>query len=87
VFHALVSVPPGAGKVVSAEWDFPGVGDYPVDEVIERPRALVLLTARYTYTEPGTYFPVLRAASQRHGDPADPHSQVNNLARVRVVVE
>lgn len=85
-FEAHIKVPPGAGKVVSAEWDFLGVGDYPVDQQIWHPRHTVHLSRTYTYTSPGTYFPVLRAASQRHGDADDPFTQVNNLARVRVVV-
>jgi hypothetical protein len=85
-FHALIGTPLGTGKVVSAEWDFLGVGDYPVDAAISHPRPLVHLTATHTYTEPGTYFPVLRAASQREGDPDDLFTRVNNLARVRVVV-
>jgi hypothetical protein len=85
-FNANIKVPPGAGKVVIAEWDFLGVGDYPVDEEISRPGKQMQLTATHTYTAPGTYFPVLRAASQRDGNPDDPFTRVNNLARVRVVV-
>ena len=34
----------------------------------------------------GTYFPALRASSQRHGDTKRPHARPANLARVRVVV-
>jgi hypothetical protein len=85
-FHALIAVPPNAGRVVSAEWDFLGVGNYPVDATIGSPRPYVHLTATHTYTEPGTYFPVLRVASQRRGNAEDVFTQVNNLARVRVVV-
>ena len=29
-FSALVDVPPGAGTIVGAEWDFEGAGDFPV---------------------------------------------------------
>ena len=86
-FHAIVAVPPRAGRVVKAEWDFLGVGDYPDEQEIRRPRRWALFRATHTYTEPGTYFPVLRAASQRQGDPDDELTHVNNLARVRVVVE
>ncbi len=85
-FDAQISTPPATGKVVSAKWDFLGVGNYPVDAAFGRPRAQVRLTTTHTYTEPGTYFPVLRAASQRDGDASDPFTQINNLARVRVVV-
>ena len=85
-FKARISVPPNAGKVTSAEWDFLGVGDYPVAAKISKPKRKVMLRAEYTYPEPGTYFPVLRAASQRDGNPDDPFTQVLNLDRVRVVV-
>ena len=86
-FHALISTPPNAGKVVTAQWDFLGVGNYPVAQpVSDLLKSTVILKQTHTYTAPGTYFPVLRAASQREGDPGDPFTQVNNLARVRVVV-
>jgi hypothetical protein len=86
-FFALVSTPPHTGKVVSAQWDFLGVGDYPVAQPVgDLLESNVILTQKYTYTAPGTYFPVLRAASQREGDPNDAFTQVNNLSRVRVVV-
>ena len=31
-FTAVVEVPPGAGAIVAAEWDFEGTGDYPLAE-------------------------------------------------------
>ena len=37
-------------------------------------------------SRPGTYFAALRATSQREGDPDTPHTRIQNLARVRVVV-
>jgi hypothetical protein len=85
-FHANIKVPPGAGKVVIAEWDFLGVGNYPNLANIGSISPEVNLEATYTYDTPGTYFPVLRAASQRNGNPNDLFTRVNNLARVRVVV-
>jgi hypothetical protein len=45
------------------------------------------LWATYTFSEPGTYFPVLRATSQREGDPNTPWARIENLDRVRVVVK
>jgi hypothetical protein len=85
-FRANIKVPPGAGKVVIAEWDFEGVGNYPVPANIGAIRPEVNLEVTHTYTTPGTRFPVLRAASQRDGDPADLFTRVNNIDRVRVVV-
>jgi len=85
-FFAIIDMPPKAGKVVAAEWDFEGVGDYPVAEELRHPKQTVVLKATYTFSEPGTYFPVLRATSQREGDPDTPWARIENLDRVRVVV-
>jgi hypothetical protein len=85
-FTGTIETPPGAGAVVAAQWDFEGVGDYPVEAEIGLPQPRVTLSAAHAYTKPGTYFPVLRAASQRQGDPRTPYCRVQNLARVRVVV-
>jgi hypothetical protein len=85
-FSAEARVPPGAGEIVSAEWDFEGVGTFPVRERIRRSRHTVRLDATYAFTRPGTYFPVVRVSSQRQGDPTEPYTRIPNLARVRVVV-
>ena len=45
------------------------------------------LKTTYSFSEPGTYFPALRAASSPDGGADDIYTQVRNLARVRVVVE
>ncbi len=85
-FTATIDVPPNAGSVVAAEWDFEGAGTYPVAANIEAGQTQVQLTATHAYTRPGTYFAVLRATSQRQGDRRTPYGRVQNLARVRVVV-
>jgi hypothetical protein len=86
-FTAIIEVPPNAGKVVAAQWDFEGAGNYPVAERLDIPQAVVSLSATHSYSKPGTYFAVLRAASQRRGDAKTPYGRIQNLARVRVVVE
>jgi hypothetical protein len=86
-FTASIEVPPNAGKVVAAEWDFEGAGDYPIAERLDTPQAVVSLSATHSYSKPGTYFAVLRAASQRHGDLKTPYARIQNIARVRIVVE
>lgn len=85
-FTARIQAPPRAGKVVAAEWDFEGVGNYPVAAQLGQPRSTVTLSATYSFSEPGTYFPVLRGASQREGDSQTPFARIQNLDRVRVVV-
>jgi len=89
-FVASVEVPPGAGTIVAAEWDFLGAGDYPVTEPKPQGEGRVLsrtvVRRSYAFDAPGTYFPVLRVTSQRQGDPDTPYGRVFNLGRVRVVV-
>jgi hypothetical protein len=88
-FSALIEVPPGAGTIVAAEWDFDGRGDYPVVEAFSNEDlsyTSMRLDRAYAFSEPGTYFPALRATSQRLGQGDNPHGRIENLGRVRVVV-
>lgn len=81
-----VDVPPGAGVIVSAEWDDDGSGAYAHVDVVE-PDATAQRFERTTrFGEPGTYFVTLRAASQRTDAAGTPWGKAFNLARVRVVV-
>jgi hypothetical protein len=85
---ARIEVPPAPGKVVSAKWDFEGVGTYAEAAELGDPTSETLrLTATNTFNNPGTYFPALRVASQREGDASTPFARSLNLARVRVVVK
>jgi hypothetical protein len=85
-FTANITVPNGAGRVVAAEWDFLGVGNYPVAAQITPTASVDGLTATFSFSQPGTYFPVLRATSQREGNAQTAFARVRNLGRVRVVV-
>jgi len=85
-FTATIEVPPNAGTVVAAEWDFEGVGNYPISAQIDKPQTRVHLSAAHAFSRPGTYFAVLRATSQRQGDVTTPYARIQNIARVRVVV-
>lgn len=84
---AVVEVPEGIGVLVSAEWDFVGTDNYPIKEHIETDKQTVTLTKTHRFPHPGTYFPVVRIASQRQGDAHTPFSRIQNLGRVRVVVQ
>jgi hypothetical protein len=86
-FTAVVEVPFNGDKVVGAEWDFEGRGNYPVSEPLQDFKSTVTLKAKHSYSQPGTYFPVLRATSQREGDAKTPYARIQNLGRVRVVVK
>jgi hypothetical protein len=86
-FTATIEAPPNAGKVVVAQWDFEGAGDYPIAERLDTPQALVNLSATHSYSKRGTYFAVLRAGSQRGGEVETAYARIQNLARVRIVVQ
>jgi hypothetical protein len=85
-FAATVDVPSGAGKVVSAEWDFEGgIPAFPVAAQFA-PAARLTLKANHAFQRPGTYFPALRVAAQREGDAKTAFARIRSLGRVRVVV-
>lgn len=87
-FFGVIEVPPNTGKVVGAKWDFEGAGNYPVVGQIkptDSSGTRATVTATYSFSKPGTYFPALHATSQRHPDNTE-YAQIENLARVRVVV-
>jgi hypothetical protein len=85
----LIEVPPGTGKVVSVEWNVEGVTAVGAFQAAAfgaiKPSVSVETT--HVFTQPGTYFPVLRASSQRQGDPGTAFALVDNIGRVRVVVQ
>jgi hypothetical protein len=88
-FEARIDVPAGTGSVVAVEWDFEGAGDFPVSEPFEFAApdgSSVTARASYAFSAPGTYFPALRATSQRQGDAKTRFGRAQNLGRVRVVV-
>lgn len=83
---ASATVPPGAGTLVSVEWDFEGAGDYPTAAAIGTPQETLSLSATHIFDKPGTYFPVVRVSSHRDGNTDTPYARVQNIARARVVV-
>jgi hypothetical protein len=85
-FTATIEVPPEAGKIVAVEWDFEGVGDFPVSERLEAAEPALHLSASHSFAKPGTYFSVVRVTSQRQGDMQTPYARIQDIARARVVV-
>ncbi|MCP5401433.1 MAG: hypothetical protein H6917_03480 [Novosphingobium sp.] len=85
-FTGTIAVPPGAGSVIRAEWDFEGKGDFPVLSDVE-PAPEVTVRASHSFAAPGTYFATLRAYSQRDGDTDTPYARIRNLGRARVIVK
>jgi len=86
-FSAVIETPPDTGSVVSVEWDFEGNGDYPITEQLKDSKSkTVKVKTTYTFAENGMYFPAVRVSSQREGNAQTPHTRIQNIARVRVVV-
>jgi hypothetical protein len=89
-FSAVVKVPKGTGKIISAEWDFDGDGTYPIkvkNIFFDAVKEMSTLKMTYKFLKPGTYFATLRVASQRDGNTKTPFTRIQNLDRVRVVVK
>jgi hypothetical protein len=89
-FSAIVKIPKGTGKIVSAEWDFEGQGTFPVKTeniVFDEEKGFASFKIAHKFNKVGTYFPTLRVASQREGDSKTSFARIQNLDRVRVVVK
>lgn len=87
-FTGSIAAPLGTGAIVAAEWDFDGTGTFAVKaDLPAADHGEAEVSATHRFDRPGTYFPVLRAFSQRTGDEETPYARIANLARVRVVVE
>ena len=85
---AVVTVPPGTGKVISAAWDFDGSGSYAEKARLpSKASATAKLSTKHVFAEPGTYFVTIKVESERSGNATSPYARIPNLARVRVVVE
>lgn len=85
-FNGTIDVPPGAGKVVAAEWDFDGSGAFAQSAQINQGVGSAKVSVTHRFEKSGTYFAVLRGTAQRQGDEVTPYARINNLDRVRVVV-
>jgi hypothetical protein len=89
-FTAKIDVPTDTGKLTSAEWSFEGETDYLVKTGftnINEDGTVATIKTEYSFSQPGTYFPVVRVKSNRYGDVSDIFTQVKNLSRVKVVVK
>tara|TARA_Y100001980_G_scaffold46342_1_gene30256 strand:+ start:49532 stop:51652 length:2121 start_codon:yes stop_codon:yes gene_type:complete len=87
-FTADVAVPENQGKVISAAWDFDGSGDYKEQAKMgTEMNSKATISTTHKFSKPGTYFVTLRAFAQRDGDSDTAFARIQNLDRVRVVVQ
>ncbi|RYH14062.1 MAG: hypothetical protein EON57_01015 [Alphaproteobacteria bacterium] len=85
-FTGTIAVPPGAGSIIAAEWDFDGSGTFATRSPVGDGAADAAVSIDHTFDKPGTYFVTLRGRSQRQGDARSLYGRIDNLARVRIVV-
>jgi hypothetical protein len=84
---ATVTVPPGAGTVISLAWDTDGSGSYGRrHDDIDGSSSTETRTITQTFDAPGTYFVTVLGESHRDGDVAATSRRIPNLGQVRVVV-
>lgn len=85
---ATVSVPPGAGTIIAAAWDFDGNGTFAEKAKLPASAsATATLATTHSFPAAGTYFVTIKVESERNGDASSPYARIPNLARVRVVVK
>ena len=82
-----ITAPPGAGKVIAADWDFDNTGTFAASSRIAAPARRVTVSITHRFDKPGTYFATLRGIAQRNGDRNTPYARIQNLDEVRVVVK
>ncbi|MGC5221757.1 hypothetical protein ACPW96_04045 [Micromonospora sp. DT81.3] len=82
---AAAHTPAGGGKIIAAEWDFEGDGEY-VPGKVTAPRRIAAIGTTHRFAEPGTYFVSLRVTAERDGDIGAQYALLQNIDRVRVVV-
>lgn len=78
--------PPGAGTIISVQWDFDGSGSYPESAKVDGTQAAVTLSTTHTYDAPGTYFVTALVESHRDGDVSATSRRISNVASARIVV-
>jgi hypothetical protein len=87
---ATAEVPPGAGGIVSVEWDLNGTGTFASrSDDFTVGAAAVTATLKHTYDVAGTYIVTARVNAQREGDGdiSGPNARrIENIAGVRVIV-
>ncbi|TXC70276.1 tannase/feruloyl esterase family alpha/beta hydrolase [Sphingomonas ginsenosidivorax] len=86
-FAGTIETPPGTGRIVAAAWNFDGKGSSVTPSAVPTPQARLTVSATHAFARPGTYYPSLLVASERNGDRRSPYARIQNLGRVRVVVQ
>lgn len=86
-FLLTATAPEGTGNIVRTEWDFYSTGEYLESTQVDSASPEFQQCMSHAYDETGTHFAVVRVTSQRDADAGTEYGLVQNLARVRIVVE
>jgi hypothetical protein len=84
--EVTAEVPPNAGTIVSAAWDFDGWGSFPFRHDVDGSQTSVQLSTTHSYDSPGTYFATALVHSNREGKVDAEFRRLPNLASARIVV-
>ncbi len=90
-FHVEVELPEGSGDLEEVTWSFEGSDEFVAEGAVsttvweEDQTATASADTVHIFEKPGTYFPVVRASSNRQF--GDPFTKVRNMDRIRVIVE
>lgn len=84
--EAMIEVPEGTGCVELVHWDFEATNEFKEEGFVtlEKEGKAARAVASHVFYKPGTYFPVVKAASNR--TKGDVFTRVMNQDRVRIVV-
>jgi hypothetical protein len=83
---AHAEVPPGAGRLISAAWDFDGKGKYPDKIALDGSKAQASFEIEHRFEKAGTYFVTALVEAHRDGKVDAVGARIPNLASARVIV-
>lgn len=91
VFEAEIMMPEDCGSLEEVHWSFEGAdeflpeGEIGEEKLLEDGTRIVKAAASHKFTDPGTWFPVVKVACNTA--PGDIYTRIRNQARVRAAVQ
>ncbi|WP_435358013.1 hypothetical protein, partial [Emticicia sp. SJ17W-69] len=87
-FVATIDIPTNSGKIVAADFDFDGSGKFATQgKIVTKNSSTAIVQVTRKFDKKGTFLPTIRVALQREDDAKTAFTRIQNLDRVRVVVE
>jgi hypothetical protein len=85
-FTVNIDLPEKTGQIVRVEWDFENNGVFKTGKFKKSAENSYYAKSKHKFRKKGTYFTTVRVISQRNGDKKTPFTLIQNLDRVRVVI-